>query len=341
MKNLVVELGTCFWLTLLVIFTCMVVAFCVPIDNALAFGITADLTLTAPLCYFFLIRNRAIPKTSVVPVFILGILLATWSLPLERQYYLDLIKMWLLPIVEFGVVGFIGYKVYQAKKMYRTHPNSDFYTQVLQVTKELFPRKISHLMATELSVPYYCFWTWKMPELKGHQFSYHKRSGSAALLWGFIMAIMVETVVLHLLLGLWSVLVAWVATILSLYACLQVIALIKSMARRPIELNETELWLKYGTFGDAKITWPNIKSIQFYGFNNEDKDASRLSVLGEMERPNILIELYRKTRITTAFGIQKEIEKILFFVDEKDAFIEQVEERISGVSLAIVQQSIK
>ena len=43
----------------------------------LALGVTADLVITTPIIYFLLIRNSEIPKFSVVPVLVQGILLCT------------------------------------------------------------------------------------------------------------------------------------------------------------------------------------------------------------------------------------------------------------------------
>ena len=70
--------------------------------NRLSIGITIDLVLTIPVIYLVLIRKSSIPKTTVVPVMIVGMLIGSIILPEENQYYLELFKTCILPIVELS-----------------------------------------------------------------------------------------------------------------------------------------------------------------------------------------------------------------------------------------------
>ena len=75
----------------------------------LAIGITYDLTLTAPLLYLFLTRKTQLPKITAIPIFVVGVFLASTLLPKDQQFHLNFIKTWFLPIVEIGIVGVIGF----------------------------------------------------------------------------------------------------------------------------------------------------------------------------------------------------------------------------------------
>ena len=72
--------------------------------EALSLGITVDLVLTVPLVYFFLIRNRNIPKVTVISFFIAGIVVAGFILPELHQFYLNQLKTWVFPLVEIAVL---------------------------------------------------------------------------------------------------------------------------------------------------------------------------------------------------------------------------------------------
>ncbi len=85
-------------------------------NDALNLAITADLLLTVPLIYFLLIRKTSIPKTTVIPVMVVGLLIGTIFLPKDGQTYLDLFKIWILPVVEISILTFIGIKVHAATK---------------------------------------------------------------------------------------------------------------------------------------------------------------------------------------------------------------------------------
>ena len=79
--------------------------------SILSIGITFDLLLTVPFVYFLLIRKTKIPKTTVVPFLIVGIIICSFILPAENQYYLNLFKSWVLPIVELSILSFVIFNV--------------------------------------------------------------------------------------------------------------------------------------------------------------------------------------------------------------------------------------
>lgn len=291
-----------------------------PLPDPLAIAITADLVVTVPLLYWLLIYPTQIPKTTVIPVLFIGVLIGTFTLPQEQQYYLTLVKTWVLPVLELLVLGTILYKVHQARKWYQANPQRDFYMRLLRVTQNLFPAKISFFMAAELSIPYYCWAILQKHPLAAHEFSYHKKSGSIALLWVLMLILMVETIALHFLLLLWSPIAAWIATLLSLYTCLQIGSLMGSMKKRPIVVQGQNLWLKYGTLGNAQVSLDKIKNVCDYSLNLDMKDAIRWSPLGEMERPNVCLEFKEPIEITMIFGQQKQCKQLVLFVDKKEAF---------------------
>ncbi|BDS15447.1 hypothetical protein [Aureispira anguillae] len=309
----------------IILFSAVIIALAFPLDNALAFGITADLTLTAPFVYFCLIYGRNIPKTTVAPVLIIGLIIGTLVLPQEHQMYLNGIKKWLLPLIEILVLIVIVSKLYQARKIYKASPQTDFYSRLLAVTQTLFPARISYFMAAELSIPYYCLGSWRPLKLEAHQFSYHKKNGSITLLWGLILLLVVETIAFHFLLALWREWIAWIVTILSVYTCLQVLSLIRSMAKRPLEIHGQKLWLKYGTLGEAEVSLANIKQVSNYNKTKPIEGAIYLSPLGDMEYPNLCLEFETPIIVRGALGRQKEAKHLLLFVDEWQAFRTRIE----------------
>jgi hypothetical protein len=311
-----------FALPFLVVISSVFISFYFPINRLLSIGITADLVLTFPLLYLAAIWQIKIPKTTVVPVLVIGILVGTLILPEDQQGYLDVIKHYVLPLLELFVLLYIIYGIYNLRRRYQATEASDFYTRLLIVSQELFPEKISYFMASELSVPYYCFFCWKAPILNQNQFSYHKKSGNVALLWAFIMILIVETIALHFIVNLWSTNLAWVLTVLSVYTCFQVLGLIKSVKERPIEITEKELWLKYGTLREAHIPLEAINQVRDYDRVVHSKEIFQFSPLGEFETPNLYLEFKYPIMIRTTFGKQNEYTKLLLSIDNKEMFKE-------------------
>lgn len=324
MKEKTLQTYILFALPLLVIISSVFTAYYVPLGKALTIGITADLTLTLPVLYLAAIWKRKIPKTTVLPVLGVGILIGTFILPEDQQTTLNVFKYYALPVLELLVLAYLIYGVYTMRKHYQLVETSDFYTKLLSISQELFPKKLSYFMASELSIPYYCFFCWKKPNLSQSQFFYHQKSGSTALLWALIMIISIETIALHFVISLWSTGFAWFLTILSIYTCLQVLSLIKSMKQRPIEITSEELWLKYGTLCEAKIPLEVIHQVVDYDRELHSKELLRFSPLGELETPNLCLEFKYPIIVTTIFGKQHKCTNLMLFVDEKEAFKEEL-----------------
>lgn len=329
MRKVTLSPNYLFLLPILALLTIVLLVQYAPLDEVLALGITMDLVLTIPLLYAIAIHYQNIPKTTILPVLFLGVLVGSWLLPLEQQGYLNAVKTYVLPLLELGVLSFLLYKVYQARKLYQEAGEQDFYSRLQQVTKTLFPEHLSHFLAAELSIPYYCFWVWKAPTLSKGQFSYHKKSGSIALFGAFLMILTVEILALHLLLHLWSPLVAWIITSLSAYTFLQIVSWMKSMPQRPIELNQEQLHLKYGTVGEAVINLEHIQEVASYNNQQHQATLPRLSVLGELETPNIYLKLKAPVTLIGLLGRKQQVTELLFFVDKQEAFIQQLEEQLT------------
>lgn len=299
--------------------------------KSFSLGISVDLLLTVPLMFFFLIKNTKIPKTAVVPLMVLGMLLGYTILPKENQQFLDYFKNWVLPFIEVGVVFFVGYKMYFSVKEFKKNKSSgfDFYTTVRARCKEMFPKVPAALVASELAVLYYGFWTWKKRTLKENEFSYHKDSGTLTVLVALMVIIGIETYVFHLILAKWNNSLAWIVTAVSCYTAIQIFGFLKSMARRPISITGNILHLPYGIMGEAKIPIGEIASIQCTSKElEENKLLRKLSFLGDMESHNIVLRVKKPLEFQGLYGIPKQYEVLGFYVDGPSKFKKRIDRYI-------------
>lgn len=276
----------------LVILSATVIAFTPLIATypELAVGITYDLTLSAPLLYLFLIRKTAIPKTTVVPIFVGGIVIASFLLPKEQQFHLDLIKIWLLPVIEIGGLAFISYTAYNTFKTFKSLKGKS--SDVFEILRETCQKTIgipilANVFAFEIAVFYYALFGWKKLEPNETNFTYHKKSGKVPLFGIIIFLITVETFVLHVLVAEWNNIVAWVLTVPSTYFVVQLFAHLKAISQRPVEITDGKLFVRYGLFGDAEIDIENIENIEFLSVMPVQKERIKhLAILGELEQFN-------------------------------------------------------
>jgi len=294
-------------------------------SNVLTLGITLDLLLTIPFIYFLLIRKTNIPKTTIVPMMILGLLIGMYILPESNQHYLKVFKTWFLPIIEISIAMFVIYKVRKTILFHRTQKATslDFFTTLKKTCVEILPKPVVVPFATEIAVFYYGFVYWKKRKLADNEFSYHKESGSVALFFVLIMLIGIEIMPIHHLLAKWNTIAAWVLTLLSVYSGFQVFGYAKSLMKRPIEVTKDKLLLRYGIMHEAEIPLSEIREIQLSkkSFTKEDAIV-RFALLGELESHNIIIETHTEQTFHGLFGIKKPFTKLALHVD-KDAYFKK------------------
>ena len=291
--------------------------------GTLSLAITVDLLLTVPLVYFLLINKTAIPKTTVIPVMIAGLLIGSYFLPKESQTYLVLFKTWALPVIEVSILAFVIIKVRLAVRSYkRVKGNSpDFFSALKSTCYEILPDKLVQPFATEIAVIYYGFINWKRRELQENEFTYHKKSGTPALLGVFIFMILIETFALHLLVGSWNIIAAWVLTGLSTYTAIQVFGFVKSLSRRPVTINKSSLTLRYGILYEAEISFSDIETIELSKKPLQKNEmTSTLSPLGDLESHNVIIYLNKVHELAGLYGMKKKFKVLGLHVDEPVKF---------------------
>ena len=293
----------------------------------LSIGITFDLLITAPLIYLLLIRKTSISNLTLVPVLIVGMIVGTLLLPPENQYYLRMFKTWVFPFIEISIISFAIFKVSQAIRLYKQNHNSavDFHTTLKQTCHQLFPAGVVMPIVTEISVFYYGFISWKKRELKSHEYSYHKESGSVGLLIGILFLVMIETFVFHILISSWSEVAAWILTFLSVYSGFQLFGFARSMSKRPIVMKKDKLFLRYGIMNETTIELSNIRSVEV---TTKDitlgKLTRSLSILGSLESHNVMIILKEPRKLIGLYGITREFQNLVLHIDRKQTFVDEI-----------------
>lgn len=289
-------------------------------------GITVDLLLLLPLIYFLLIRKTKIPKITVVPFLILCTVLCTFILPAQNHTYLDLFKTWVIPVIELGVVVFVIVNVLRVIRNYkkkRETSSFDFFTVLKETCTEILPKPAVWPTVTEISIFYYGFIYWKKRKLRENEFSYHKESGSVALLAVTIFIIAIETMVLHSILLKLNAVVAWIVTGLSIYSGLQILGFLKSILKRPIyvDTKEKKLYLKYGIMSECTIDFDEIDSIEISSKDIDfDDTTAKLSILGAMESHNVVIKLKSIHTLHRLYGIKRRFNVLALSIDNKNEF---------------------
>ncbi|MCH2233153.1 MAG: hypothetical protein MK078_02785 [Crocinitomicaceae bacterium] len=292
----------------------------------IALGVTLDLTLTLPLLYFLAIRKTRVPKITLIPVFVFGLVLAKFLLPNDHHSIADFIQAFVLPMVEFVVVSFIGYKVYTIRKAFKAAQERkiDFYEAFLgaavEVTKN---KKLSHFLTTEIAAIGYAFFIWKKPARAENEFTIYKDSANLAIFGAVILAIVAEGFAIHFWIERYSPVAAWILSIASAYFLIQILGHIKAIKRRYVSIEEDKIIYRYGIFGRVEIPKDLIEKIEVSNFDfkiPEGRKIQRVNLLNEVEGANIAFYLKEEIEVEKIYGIKKVGDVLVLHVDDAKRF---------------------
>jgi hypothetical protein len=299
-------------------------------STTLSFALIIDLILIIPLFYFLIIRKTKIPKTTTIPILIIGLWVGYQIFPSAHIHWLDFIKSVFVPLIEFTLLGFIIWKIRKQRIRFQSNTYKNTHTYIQESIAELaLPEGLKKFMVTEISLLYYALFAWKKRPLNSKEFSYHTQNGNLGLWLGLLLIIGIELFVLHHLMAPNFPVLAWVLTILSAYSILIIIGITKSVQYFPAMLNPQVLYLQYGLVHEAKIPYTTIKNISYSTKTIEVEDnITHFSPLGGLESHNIIIEFKEESTFSIIYGFTRKCKKLAFYIDDYDTFINQVQQKM-------------
>jgi hypothetical protein len=296
-------------------------------NEAISNAILFDLLITAPLVYFITIRKTTVSKLTVIRVFIVGLLVAVFILNNHSNIFLHIIKTWVSPAIEGLVIFFIAQKFYAANKIAKENNSKvDFLMHCRNMMHQVMGNeKLGNIIASEISVFYYAFVGKKSTKIDYKStFTSYKENGLLLVLSAILGLFLIETAGVHLIINLWNSTIAWVLTGLSIYTCMQLFAHIRAIKARPIVLSENSIDIHNGLAGDAYISFANIEKIEGGSKLPQNKKGVKIALLKELENYNVIIYLKAPIEVTKIFGIKKNTDTVLFFVDKPNDFLNAV-----------------
>ena len=291
--------------------------------DELSVGITLDFIITLPVVFYLLIRKKNIPWIAVTPVATAGIILAGLVLPKDHQQLLVQVRAIAFSLLELMVIAFLVNKTIKTKRAYKLQKDIsfDFYTALKKAVSEVVPKGLANLLSTEIAVFYYGIFSWHKRKLKANEFTCHKENGAIAVFFAIIFIILVETVVQHILVRLFSTTLAWIITIISIYSVLVLGGAARSLNKRPVIVSEDNIYLRYGILSETIIPRDNIESIKV----SPDavvftKELIPLSPLHKLENHNVVLNLCEEGVLNGFYGKRKKFKSIAIYVDDLNRF---------------------
>lgn len=162
------------------------------------------------------------------------------------------------------------------------------------------------------------------PFAGAQHFSVHRQHGNASNQLGFVIVMLAELPIVHVLLHLgFGATVAWVVTALSAYGWLYLWAEYRATRWRPVSLDARTLFLRYGLLIDAALPRTALRGAEAVAAREPRARAPGRLVLQGMGRANVRLRLQPGTRVCLPWG-EREASEILLGLDEPERFIQAV-----------------
>ncbi len=281
-----------------------------------AWGVTFDLTISIPLLYwFFVVRGGKARPLTIVPVFLIGTMIATRLIPAHQQQFLRQLGLIAVPAAELLLIGALVSRVLAVRRQRSTA--SDPYERIAAAAKTMAGEGVvADVIASEIATFYYAFFGWRQkPEAHARALTFHERNGWGTIVICIYVLIAVEGLAMHLFLSRWSVFAAWSWTALDLWAALWLLGDYHGLRLRRSWIDDDALHIRYGLRWTVTIPRELIASIDEIRNESEwkRKDVLKIAILDE---PRWLITLREPVVARGMAGIHKSIRALAILPDQ-------------------------
>lgn len=282
-----------------------------------------DALLILPLLCFVCIKDKKQAAIKAAVLCGLAVLVGSYIIPAQSKFiwhYLESGRYLLLAFVLlFELVAMLT--VYLAISAALRQKSEPELTIAKPIQRLLGKGVTAELLEFETRIWTYALFAKHINPAQFHgerHFSYHLKDDAKTNALGFILLIALEMLPVHLLLHFaWSPLAANIVSGLTLLSLVFFIAEYRAMARRPLSVDNNNLYIRYGIYSMRVIALDNIACIARHsGYVARAYNNKRYNFAGH---PNVAIELRQSDNT---------IKYLYLGVDQPQAFIDCIQSRI-------------
>ena len=234
----------------------------------------------------------------------------------------------LIGIWEIALVSIIVWRVVRAIRKSRSAGpelrTQDAYFRIRSAARTTFPiLRVADAIGYEIAVTAYAlFGADRKLALPGRAFSYHRKNGYGAIVFGLMIAMLAETGGVHLLLvHFHHPRIALLLTVLSLYGALWFLGDYQAARRRPIRIGDDHLAIRTGLRWNLDVPFEAIEKIErpdpLKPFQ-KGRGAIRATLFGA---PLLVLHLKEPLVADGPYGRLARVERVGFTVDEDVEFL--------------------
>lgn len=240
-----------------------------------------------------------------------------------------------LPIIEIMIVMVVIYSIVESILRLRSGPilGHDFQeTMRAALEPKLGTGLLLEVVLTELTVLYYSIWIpfQKPTGAREGEYTSYKSSQIKTFITVFAFIVIGEGILLHYLIHLWSVVAAWIFTVLNIYALLYMVGLYYSVKGKPHRIEQSKLVICNGFQSSMETEIENIESISRAiesDFRVKLPHDTYYAML-KIDSPHIEIKLKAPVLMRAAYGRNKYVKTVVFRADEFSKMLEEIQSKL-------------
>src|SRR5699024_980093 len=305
------------------------------ISDVIVILLTLSLITLPPFgTYWLLIRPKTMPKLLVYLSFIICLGASYLIIPSSQKGFFNKLLVWLIPILEVSVLIIVIYGIFKSVISYRRNKQDEEHDFLDVIRLSLEPKLgngfVLGAILTELSVFYYSIIGWfRKPTVIENEdaYSYHKTSQLKMIVIIFSILIILEGAFFHFLIQLWSDIVAWIFTVLNIYALLYIIGLYNSVRSLPHIITPDKVIIRFGYQSSIELDISNIKDIKTaknQGGIGEKTSKDTYFAMLNMDSPQYEIFLKEPALMKSSYGQKKYVKTVVFRTDEPAKMVKEL-----------------
>lgn len=195
----------------------------------------------------------------------------------------------------------------------------------------------------ELMILFYAFFKWKIPNPDQDTFYYHKKSNYFWLYLALVHEQVIEMVVFHIYLKKEAPEIALGMLLLHIYSVFYIMGDYNLLRNTPILVKKNRIHIKIGARRELNFALCDIDKIQLakLRYNNSGGIIHEKNVFHATAFPRALTRIFgmsdeakyeiifKEPVIARGyFGQEKEVQKVLFYIDQPDEFADLIKEKL-------------
>ena len=289
----------------------------------------SDLVISIPLAFwYFFVRRQQASVTSLLPLVAVGLVVGRLILPAEAAMSPRMLLLF-GAAVETLLVAAVIVRLRGALANPDVHRDDPMTRGREILTSMLGSRALASVVMSELAIFYYALFSWKRPvEVSTPErrlFSIDRKSDWPLLAAGFILAIIFESIAMHLWLYQSAPIVALVLKVFDVYAILWFIADARALRMRSIAITDDSIEFRIGMRWEAEVPFALIARVE--AIDPESKLDRKVMKVALTEDPTQLITLHAPVTFSGLYGLKKTTDHIALYLDDDEGFRSMMIER--------------